>query len=361
MNDNGNNNLNNIEVLDIDTPVTNNDLKNQFIKPVESVPVPPRISEIGGIPSSDWQNNSQKHKKFNFKILWIILIIVLIVLFGLGLYYFLVYAKNTTSMGSKIATIELELGSELSDNIDDYVDGLSDCKIDLSSVDISKIGEYDYKINCSDKSYTAKAKVVDTTAPQVSLKIFNAKNNETIEATNFIMNSYDLSKTTVSFEDKNKALNDIKNNGIYIERINVVDEYNNKNSKDAILVVSNVVAEKYLSASKNDTTNYNASLKVNDKIGFNSVDYFVNAIRIYDYIFNSQEDYDKAKAEYDSSKMIENHSGVASFDDEYYKIKIVKLLDSSELNKLNGLFPSTFEEVRTLYGSKGYQCSLEMS
>ncbi len=82
----------------------------------------------------------------------------------------------------KIGGTKVELGSELSTNIKYYMIGtdwaLSHCEIDLGNVDTSKVGTY--YITCSrsvsflglghENGYAIKVKVVDTTAPTVSLK-----------------------------------------------------------------------------------------------------------------------------------------------------------------------------------------------
>lgn len=364
MNSENNNNtdiLNNVETLDFEEETENNQesLENKFVKPVEAVPVPPKISELGGIPSGDWEQPKKEKKKFNFKILWIILILLLIVGIGVGLYYFLVYAKNNTQDTVLLEDKTVELGEDLNEDIRTYAKNANDCSIDLSNVDVSKIGKYEYKVKCSKKEYTANVEVKDTTPPQITLAPKNIKLNDTIDPRDFVLASYDLSDITYSFTED--ITNYTKAYGVYVVGIEAKDVYNNKTVDHAILIVSNVVATKFLSATKEQTTTYNATLTINDKIGFNNTNYYVNATRIYEYAFKNEDDYKKAKSEYEEKKSINNESGLAIFNEETLSIQLVKALTIQDLNALSGTFPSKFEEINLIYVRLGYTNKVELS
>lgn len=80
----------------------------------------------------------------------IILVTILIVLFGCGLFAFLRFAKNHT-VESK--TININVGEKLSKNIEDYISEDNNCELNLDNVNVNKKGKYSYRIKCDDKSY----------------------------------------------------------------------------------------------------------------------------------------------------------------------------------------------------------------
>ena len=363
-----NNELNNIEVLDFEETTTTEPTPqpepapaaNPFIKPVESVPVPPKINELGGIPSGDWDKKKKTKKKKSKKGLLIGLVFILIILIGLGLYYFLVYAKNNTTASSVIEDKVVELGEELDEDIKSYT-SKENCTLNLEQVDVNKIGTYTYSVTCDGKEYTASIEVKDTVAPELAVKTKNVLVNGTVTPQDFVLASYDLSEITFTFEDEEQLAKDLTTYGVYVVGIQARDESGNTTIANAILIVSNVVATKFLSATKVQTTTYNATLNVIDKIGINSSDYYVNATRIYDYTFNSNEEYEKVKSDYEQTKMINNESGIAIFNDETLNIQLVKAITTQELNTLSGIFPSTFNEINVLYSRLGYANKVELS
>lgn len=332
-------NLNDIEVLEIDDFESNNKLNE--------VPKPPKMNDF---------NNKSNSKKENGKIyLKIILILILIFFIGIGLYLFLSFAKKNTSLELKIEEKTIELGQELDNTSIEY----ENCKVDLSKVDIKKVGKYEYIIKCDRKKYTSFINVKDTTAPAISLKVLNIEKNQSFEAKDFILGSYDLSEINYKFTNNDDISNYNQKNGIYIVPISAVDKYENMTNDYGILIVTNVVADKYLSAFKITSTTYDATLKVTDKIGFNSVNYYINALRIYEYTFNSKDEYKKIKKESLETNTLDNIAGKIIFDDEKLIIKLVKELSREELNVLNGAFPATYNDISELYYKSGYTNKIE--
>lgn len=324
-------NFDDIEVLEIE----------EFEPSIDSIPKPPDFNE------PDKKNNNKR------KIILIILILILIVFIGGGLYYFLKYAKENVN-SSELETKVVELGTKKEDI------KINGCKLNLDKVDFNKIGKYTYTAKCDKKSYTVSIEIVDTTKPELELKILNLKPNQTFMAEDFVLSSNDLSNVKIKFEDTN-INNTIEENGVYILPIIAKDESGNTTKNQGILLVTNVVADKFLSASKVESTSYNATLKVTDKIGFNSSNYYISAIRIYDYTFNSKEEYLKIKEESLKNNMINNIDGKITYDDDTLNIKLIKLLTKQELDILNGNFPFVSDEVSRLYSNLGYTNKVEFN
>ena len=90
-------------------------------------------------------NNDEKKKNVA-----LIVILVLVVLFGAGLYLFLKYAKE-----SMIKDKTVKLNSNLSTNIDDYMKHTKNCALDITGVDTTKKGKYKYYVRCKKKNYEA--------------------------------------------------------------------------------------------------------------------------------------------------------------------------------------------------------------
>lgn len=301
----------------------------------------------------------KKKKIFEIKTIIIILIMILILLFGIGLFWFLSYAKEITKE-EKLENKIVELGTDLDKNVNNYVKD-EKCKLNLENVDKDKIGKYKYYVNCKKKNYYGYIEVKDTTKPIVTTKVVNITKNNEFEIEQFIMNAYDLTEVKYMYDDNFDINNYNKYNGLYLIPIHVIDSSKNKTNVIGILMVSNLTAERYISASKLESTTYNATLTITDKIGINNSNYYVNAIRIYNYIFNGNEEYNKVKQEYQNTNKINNIEGKAVFDDELNNIKIVKILNKQELDLLNGSFPYTYSEISSLYYNLGYGVIIEES
>lgn len=292
-----------------------------------------------------------KHKKkFNYKAVLLLLILLLIILFGIGLYSFLKFAKENVN-NSIIPDKKIEISSNINDFKLELQKDYNNCEYNLDKINNNKLGKYNYNIKCKRKKYKGIVQVVDTIKPEVSLKVVNIKSGDTFAANSFVQEINDATNTTVSF-DNDIDYNNYKNNGLYLINIKVVDEGNNETVDSGILLVSNVTASKFLISSKIGNSNLNASLKIIDIIGFNSSDYYINAIREYEYTFNS-------KSEYDQFKKNNVTNNFVYYNDDDLSVKEVMIIDREELNKLNGKFPSTFEEVKKLYTNLNYKLNLQ--
>ena len=110
-------------------------------------------------------------------------------------------------------TVTVELGSEPSDNVADYVtfkDGVSDNKkqeilentvMDLSDVNMSKVGDYTATITYDKTSFTFTVEVQDTTAPVGTLanEIAEIQTGDEVKAADLVTGVEDAQDVTVEF------------------------------------------------------------------------------------------------------------------------------------------------------------------
>ena len=110
-------------------------------------------------------------------------------------------------------TVTVELGSEPSDNVTDYItfkDGVSDNKkqeildntvLDFSDVDMSKVGDYTATITYDKTSLTFTVEVQDTTAPVGTLvnEIAEFQTGDEVKAADLVAGVEDAQDVTVEF------------------------------------------------------------------------------------------------------------------------------------------------------------------
>ena len=130
--------------------------------------------------------------KSSSKLPLIIIIFTMIILFGIGLFLFLRFAKDQGNL--KLKKDIAELGEPLNKDIRHYLDGNpKDCKIDLSSVDTNKIGKYEYTVTCKSIKEKSTIEVKDRIAPTMTLKVLSVKPLQKFEAKDFVISVKDLS------------------------------------------------------------------------------------------------------------------------------------------------------------------------
>ncbi len=170
-------------------------------------------------------------------------IVFLILLVGFGIYsYFHYYKANAI----KLKTVTIELGSPVSNDINDYIEGNN---IDKYTLDVSNIsvdesnntnstGEYSYKVISSNKELKGKVYVKDTTAPVVQVNDLTVGVNESFNPNEFLTMCDDLS---LPCNVKYKKPSDEKLNeeeGTYSIKIVISDNEGNEVVKDVNLIVS---------------------------------------------------------------------------------------------------------------------------
>lgn len=184
-------------------------------------------------------------KKINKKlVIGLVLFIFIGSLVGGG-YYFLLNDKTNVVTNN----IKLELGSELSKDIKDFVtsDDISNYKLDVSGYK-DEVGVYKYKVSKIKKSvldkilkrknvYTNKIEVVDSKAPELKVRDVSITLGDNIDINSFVEECNDLSECIFKFLDENSFNESVKKAGEYDFDIEASDKYGNKDVKKVHLNV----------------------------------------------------------------------------------------------------------------------------
>lgn len=171
----------------------------------------------------------------------IIIILTIGLIIGTIYYYKKIYLNNYI----KLNTIEIELGEEISTNIEDYIkcNNYSDYTLNLDNVLVDdnnktiSTGEYSYKIEGNNTIKKGKIIVKDTTKPIVTVQTLTIGLNEEYNVSEFVTECKDLSSPCkVDYEkEKDTTLN--KSAGEYTFNIVISDMENNKTTKEVKLIV----------------------------------------------------------------------------------------------------------------------------
>lgn len=181
----------------------------------------------------DFYYEESNPKHVFFKCIGILFIIGLCI--GIFLYY---KDKNTI----KLKRVTLELGEELSTDVNDYLlSGESfseDYKLDLSNVDVNNIGTYTYKVKYNKHTKNGTIVVRDTISPIVKTDNIEMNINEELEPRVLVSSCEDLSlPCSVSFVDEN-ITEKFKTPGTYEVEIEVSDAAGNKVKATAMVTSS---------------------------------------------------------------------------------------------------------------------------
>lgn len=136
---------------------------------------------------------TEENKKKHTKIIGIILAIVAAVIVVLGLMPFVVPLNPVTD------TITVELGDEISTDLDNYVSGFAPgfwvTNLDVSGVDTGRVGDYIATVKHGFQEFTYTILVRDTTAPILTLATDNIylEKGQMYPANYFVEEVFDLS------------------------------------------------------------------------------------------------------------------------------------------------------------------------
>lgn len=318
-----------------------------------AVPVPPVFNE---------DDKKKKGIKIDKKVIIILLIIILIAAIGFGVYYFLTSAKNTTSSASIVTKdLILELGSTLSQNINDYANisgyDINSCTLDTKNIDVNKVSTYKFYVTCGGTKQEGKAIVDDTSAPVLTLNELTVSPNAVIKADDFVEQCSDNSPCTFSFAEDYSELT--KKVGEYEISIIATDAYNNSVQLKTMLIVSNNAPVKYLTCYvENDVDDIYANLKDSYKIGVDTNGNFYNAVRTSKFTFAEASDYEKAASAYDKSKGLNNIIGIETMskDAKTITIKSNKTLAEIETD-VGGTLSTNATILKVFMMSHGYTCN----
>lgn len=148
-----------------------------------------------------------------------------------------IYYKNKNTI--RLKRIVVELGSDLSLNVNDYLMSgekySSDYKLYLDDVNVNKVGTYNYKIRYNKHVKNGKIIVEDTIKPEVNVSNISVGIDEEIKAIYLVTSCKDLAlPCSAVFEDEN-ILTKIKIPGVYETNIRVSDANGNSVSKKVII------------------------------------------------------------------------------------------------------------------------------
>ncbi len=327
-------------------------------------PIMPQ-DDFNAVPTPPAPNNEnvKKRKENSKKTLVVVLLIVLIAAIGFGIYYFLIMAKNS-SIGVSVSTkdLRLELGDELSKNMEDYakISGYNkdNCTLDISNINMNQVSTYKFYVTCGTIKSEGTAIVDDTTEPEVITTDVTILPNAPVKAEDFIEKCNDASSCTYEFETDIQNLT--ASVGEYDVKIVASDDFNNKTTAIAKLIVSANAPVRYMTctAPEQDVDSIYATLVDSYKIGIDSYNKFYNAVRTSVFSFADAEDYQKAVSSYDKAVGLHNIIGdeIFSASDKSITLKSSKTL--ADMSKdLNANFPDDATMLSNwLWGVAGYTC-----
>lgn len=301
-------------------------------------------------------------KKGMNKTLFVVIIILALCAVGGGVYVFLNKANSEPQV--ELRAVKIEAGSTLSTNIKDYaifrnIDS-STCNFDTSEItDTSAVGEkYKFRITCGDKTYQGTATIVDTTAPDVTLREVTVGVGENVTAEDFIAECKDASKCSSAFKEEDKLKEYLKSPSSYYVPIIVKDEAGNEKEVSGTLIVSENSSTMALVCSKTINDYMETS-----KFGMSETDNTFNksTMRVYTFKFDSKEAYEKLRDENkDKSEMTYlNMTGTPNFDDDSMTLTLSKKIAYSDLvTEVGSEVPSSYGELKQFFENKEYTCSL---
>lgn len=163
--------------------------------------------------------------------------LVIIFIIGLCVGAF-IFVKNKNTI--KLKRVVVELGSELSTDVNDYlVNGKkfsSDYKLYLDDVNKNKVGTYEYKVRYNKHVKTGKIIVQDTILPEVTVGEINVGINEEVKAIYLVTSCKDISLPCSAVFEDNTILEKIKTPGEYETGIIVSDASGNSVTKSAKII-----------------------------------------------------------------------------------------------------------------------------
>lgn len=319
---------------------------------IEGIPTPPSMG--------DFNNGGKKQKKGMSKTTIILLIVLLIAAIGAGVYYVLTMTKKPAG-NIVMNDLQWDLGKPLSTNISDYatITGFdsSVCSLDVTKVDINKMGAYDYTVTCGTTSKSGKIILQDKTAPVVVTKKVIVAPGSTVQIEDFIASCTDASNCSYELEDETIDLTTITAvEGT--QRINIVvtDDYNNQTTVEAILEVTNNAPVKFMYCTPNTNmdNDLNATLEVTYNYGIDAEDQLVQTQKINTYTFDTSADYEKGK----EKLLSDSGDAIVAVDDNEFVVTVTMDMEENDLSTEFNVnpFPSTYDDLKDFNVNQGISC-----
>ncbi len=255
----------------------------------------------------------------------------------------------------------MEIGSEISSNINDYAKfnkyDSNLCTLNTSEIKSTSTlnAEYTFSISCEGNVYRGKVKIVDTVAPRVLLKNVSVGINGEVLAKDFISSCEDKTECSYSFKDEAKVKESLDKEGEYEVEIVAKDTSGNETVAKGKLTVSAAVADIYLICNKE----LNGFTETN-KFGLVDSTFSKSTTRIYTFKLSDAE-YSGLKESSANTEEItyKNITGKADFNDTDKTLSLTKTIGYDDLNKEVGSdLPLAYNELKAFYEDKDYSCSI---
>lgn len=244
----------------------------------------------------------------------------LMIMLALGGFFYYLY-KRPTDKDFTPLNITVELGDKLPSAMSSYVKpGVGKLTNemayarDLSQVDVSKVGVYDFTITYKGIKKTGTITIKDTKAPILEVREVVISENGTFDASSFVQRCSDSSGCNYSFQDET-ITSKYTSPGSYIVYIVARDAFDNATTKKASLIIE----------ATGNLRSYYKEVPYNNSLGYELYETydlrFMNAAQdaillsgnhTVEYRYQSKDRYEKAREQYngevnyscDDAKMI---------------------------------------------------------
>ena len=326
---------------------------------INSAPMFDNPNSIGTIPPVSLQAEKKPKKPLN-KGVFVILILIALAAVGFGTFYVLNYTDLLVKKDTITVSIddkEIDKGEKLSTDINDYgnVTGTDtkNCNLDLSNVDVNKVGIYEYSVKCGKVSKTAKITVVDNNPIKVETQTVYKGKNEQIEALEFIKNID--SNLTYSFVEPDKVDEIMAGDpGTYEIKIKVSSDEKSIEVEGTIVILEYAI-KGYMTCSKEEPLNeeLNATVNISQTFGiwddgnngFSGLTTETKTLKFMD--INSYNSYKSNITNVD-----------ATFDETAFTITIIKSKDKDTvINEYGADNMEKYQTIRPYFvNTLGYTC-----
>lgn len=371
--------INNPQSTETNTQTTPNSVPNASDEPTP-MPIFESSSQIGTTPPISLEPDKKPKKKTN-KLTFILLIVIVLAAIGFGTFYVLKYTNIMNKKPKVIISanpLEFNIGETLPEEIDVYANvtgtALSNCTKDLSKVNTSVAGVYEYTIKCGSSEKTGSITILDNAELVVAVKTVYKVKGETLEAKEFAKE--DKTNITYEFVNQTDVDNALKGEaGTYTLKVKATDINNNKSVEvDVKLVVMEYPIKGTLTCTSKSQNipNLSGEMIVADRFAIvddtktNKNNIYGNvASEVYTFVFSDEAEYNTYVSTYNNegTLIINDITGEVTFDNATKTITITRELDNNALKTEYG--EATFENYTSIKAyfeeTKGYTCGYERS
>lgn len=323
--------ISNIEVLDVDDKKASSNKKEKK---------PKKESKLSNVIK---------------KVLFTVLIIALMGGVAYGLYFYLKLGrnKNTENINVVLSDKNVSIGDTLPSDLSYYgtITGtdVSNCSLDVASVNVNVPGEYKYYVTC--KKYRFEGKIFVNNNLNISTKILYKSVGDTVAPEDFISNP--SAEYTYTFVDAEGILNLLDNESVPTKVAIKVTGGDTSGIINAGIVVLQEKPFMYLTCSSVEVNSETNTNYITDKFAINSDRNLMGEkYRISTYLF---EDEDSLK-----NRLNEYSDFVSSVDYEGLTLSVIEVLEDSTLDEEYGsTFPTTYYDTQSYYkNTKQFKCSI---